>query len=88
VTEELLNELAEKLLAAYRTYLEAQRAYYGREAQMDEDLEQAVVDTNKVFAYANFLHGQALILFATHPDPNSDYMRFAREIAAEEGWPL
>jgi len=87
VTEELLNELTEKLLAAYRTRLEAQKAYYGRASEVDEELEQAVVDTFEAFQRAEFLHGQALILFATHPDLNSDYMEFARKVAAKEGWP-
>jgi hypothetical protein len=88
VTEEQLNDLAEGVLAAHRRYLEAQRAYYGRQAEVDEELEQAVVDMYEEFMRADFLHRQALFLFATHPDLDSDYMRFAREVAAKEGWQL
>ena len=88
MNDELLNELTEKLLAAHRTYLEAQRAYYGREAEVDEALETTVVTTFEAFQYADFLHRQALILFATHPDLDSDYMSFAREVAIKEGWTL
>jgi hypothetical protein len=89
VSEELLNELTEKLIAAYRTYLEAQRAYYGRENEVDEERETAVVNTYEAFRRAEFLHGQALILYATHPDleSESDYIRVARSVAAKEGWP-
>lgn len=86
MTEEQLNDLAEKLLAAHRRYLEAQRAYYGRQAEVDEELEQDVVDTNEEFRRAGFLHGQALILYATHPDLGGDYMQVARQVAAKEGW--
>jgi hypothetical protein len=88
MTEELLTELTEKLIAAYRTYLDAQRAYYGREDEVDEARETAVVATFEAFQYADFLHRQALALFATHPDPDSDYVSFAREVAVKEGWPL
>ena len=90
MNEQLLNELTEKLLAAYRTRLDAQKAYYGRENEVDETMEQAVVDTFEAFQYAEFLHGQALILFDAHPDleSESDYLRVARAVAAKEGWPL
>lgn len=88
MTEELLNGLTEKLIAAYRARLEAQKAYYGREAEVDEVREQAVVDTYETFQRADFLHQQALALFATHSDSDSEYVRFARKIAAKEGWPL
>lgn len=85
MTEELLNELAEKLLAAYRTYLEAQRAYYGREAEVDEALEWDVVNTYKAFQHADFLHRQALALWAKFDDPDSEYVRFATKVLTEEG---
>lgn len=90
MTEELLDALAEKVLAAHKARLEAQKAYYGRENEIDEELEWTVVNTYEAFQRAEFLHSQALILFATHPDleSESDYMLVAREVAAKEGWPL
>lgn len=86
MSDQLLNELTEKLLDAYRTRLGAQRAYYGREAEEDPDREQAVVDTFEAYQRAEFLYHQALTFCSPHTDPESEYARFAATVAAKEGW--
>ena len=85
VSEELLNELTEKLLDAYRARLEAQRAYYGRAVEEDPAGEQAVVDTFEAYQKAEFLHRQALALYATFSDPDDEYVRFATKVLTDEG---
>lgn len=86
ISEELLNELTEKLLDAYRARLEAQRAYYGREAEEDPVREQAVVEAFEAYQRAEFLYHQALTFCSPYTDPESEYARFAATVAAKEGW--
>lgn len=86
MNDELLNELTEKLIDAYRTRLDAQRAYYGRAEEEDPVREQAVVDTAEAFHRAEFLYLQALAFCSPHTDPESEYARFAAQVAAKEGW--
>lgn len=85
VSEELLNELTEKLIDAYRARLDAQRAYYGREVEENPAGEQAVVDTYEAHRKAEFLHQQALTLYATFPNLEGDYVDVATRVLTREG---